>query len=362
MKKFLILLIVAAVVVASWLYFRKSNASAAPDETVRPTARVQTVTLKKRSIVRGLDVLGVVVAAPSGEQALSATFDSIVRKVDVAPGAQVAAGDVLLEIAPTPETQLSLESARSVLDATKKSLVAARERYDLKLGTSDDLRAAEQTEREAQQKVDSLEKRGLGGNGEIIAPVAGVVSRVEVSAGSAVTAGTLLVTLTAETGLEARLGVEAGDSDQVRPGQTVTLHSAHRSSLPLATATVRLVGRSLDATSGSVEVRVPLPTVSGLMLGERVSAVIELLKKEALVVPRSAVLPDGDKRVLFTVKDGHAVRHEVTVGIVANDLMEVSGSNLHEGDSVVVLGNYELENGMATEPMGAGKKPEEIQP
>ena len=74
---------------------------------------------------------------------------------------------------------------------------------------------------------------------------------------------------------------------------------------------------------------------------------IELAKKTALVAPRTAVLPDDDKQVLFTVKDGKAVRHEVKVGISTDDLVEVSADDLHEGDQVVVLGNYELENGMA---------------
>jgi hypothetical protein len=85
------------------------------------------------------------------------------------------------------------------------------------------------------------------------------------------------------------------------------------------------------------------------MLGEHVRAVIEVRKKEsALVVPRSAVLPDEDnKQVLFTVKAGKAVRHEVDVGITAGDLVEVTASGLNAGDAVVTLGNYELTDGMS---------------
>jgi len=64
-------------------------------------------------------------------------------------------------------------------------------------------------------------------------------------------------------------------------------------------------------------------------------------------VPRSAVLPDADKQVLFTVKDGKSVRHEVNVGISAGDRVEVQAPDLHPGDAVVTLGNYELTDGMA---------------
>jgi len=82
-------------------------------------------------------------------------------------------------------------------------------------------------------------------------------------------------------------------------------------------------------------------------------------KDHALVVPRSAVLPDDDKQVLFTVKDGKAVRHEIKTGLVTDELVEVIGDNLHAGDSVVTLGNYELEDGMEIQAAEKEEKADE---
>jgi hypothetical protein len=73
-------------------------------------------------------------------------------------------------------------------------------------------------------------------------------------------------------------------------------------------------------------------------------------------------LPDDDKQVLYTSKDGRAVRHEVTVGITAGDLVEISGPDLKEGDNVVTLGNYELSAGMAIQPSAPKEKTEEPKP
>lgn len=363
MKKVLIfLLIIAGLVAFGWFYHKKAATEPAAEAADQPAARVEVAPLKMQSIVQTLDVFGVVATAPSGDRVLTAAFDCIVRKVNIAPGARISIGEVLLEIEPSPEAQLQLESARSALVSAAKSLSAAKERFDLKLATSEELRMAEQAELEARQKNNSLETRGLRSDGRISAPVAGVVGKLDAVAGSAISAGTALMTITSGAGLEVRLGIEVSDVSKVLPGQKVTLISTHRNGGTPITSTVRLTGGALDAVSGSVDVRVPLPPDAELLQGEHVSAAIELFSKDALVVPRSAVLPDGDKRVIFTSKDGRAVRHEVTLGITSGNLAEVIGPDLREGDMVVSLGNYELSAGMAIQPPVTKEKAEEAKP
>jgi multidrug efflux pump subunit AcrA (membrane-fusion protein) len=142
----------------------------------------------------------------------------------------------------------------------------------------------------------------------------------------------------------------------VHAGQAVTLVSANRPDVPPVASTVRASGGTIDATMGTAEVRVGLPAGAPLYFGEHVEAAIVIEQAEGLVAPRSAVLPDEGKQVLFTVKDGKAVRHEVKLGIIAGDLVQVVSDNLRAGDSVVTLGNYELTDGMAiqAEEKGAG--------
>ncbi|MEO6992540.1 MAG: efflux RND transporter periplasmic adaptor subunit [Lacunisphaera sp.] len=362
MKKVLLSLLLAGLLAAGWFYFNRSNASGdAPKET-KPVARVTVALLKRQPIAETLEVFGMIASAPSGEQVVSATFDSVVRKIDVSVGARVAAGDALMQVAANPEAQLQLDSARNAQALATQALASVQERYDLKLATSPDLFAARQAEQDARQKVASLEHRGLGGAGSIVAPVAGVVTKLEVSAGSNVTAGTALVTVTASEGLEAILSVELSDLKRVIAGQSVALFSAQRPGAKPVSSTVRITGASLDAVTGAVEVRASIPSGAPLLLGEHVRAIIELDQKNTLAVPRSAVLPEGDKSILYTVEDGHAVRHEVVPGISTGGLVEVSGENLREGDNVVVLGNYELEEGMAVQTADATVKKAEAKP
>ncbi len=56
---------------------------------------------------------------------------------------------------------------------------------------------------------------------------------------------------------------------------------------------------------------------------------------------------------LYTIEHDHAVRHTVVLGFQDAGSVAVHGEDLKVGQRVVVVGNYELENGMAvTEAAG----------
>jgi multidrug efflux pump subunit AcrA (membrane-fusion protein) len=81
--------------------------------------------------------------------------------------------------------------------------------------------------------------------------------------------------------------------------------------------------------------------------GAAVSAQIETgTGKPVLGVPRDAVLYQGGKAYVFVVQSGKAVRQWVEVGEDDGERIEIR-SGLAANASVVVLGNYELQDGMA---------------
>lgn len=363
MKKILISLLAVAVIAGGWYFLKHRNAPAAEEEAAKPAAKVETAVLKEQAIAQSIEVFGVVGAAPSGEHTFPAPFESIIRKINVSVGSTVTAGDVLMAIEPSPGELLLLKSAHSVQTLAEKSLAATQERYDLKLATSQDLLAAQQTLEDSRFKAASLEVRGIADNHAIVAVGAGVVSKLELSVGSQVPTGTALITVSGGTHLEVRLGIEAAEVGAVAAGQTVTLESSNRAEAEKISAIVRTVGASLDPATGAAEVRVAVPAGATLLLGEHVRAEIEIKKKaSALVVPRSAVLPDDEKQILFTVVKGKAVKHEVKTGLTTDELVEVIGDGLHAGDVVVTLGNYELEDGMAVESAEKKEDAKEAKP
>ncbi len=353
MKKFLAAFLVLVLLGGGWYWLEHRGAATDEPAAAQPAARVELAPLQRQPIARTLAAFGVIGSAPSSDVAISAPFDCLVRTVQVSVGSRVAAGDVLLEIEPTPDTKLAVASARTALALAEKTVLATQERYDLKLATNQDLLAAKQTADDARLKVASFAARGLDGDGRILAATAGVVSRLDLSPGALALTGAVLVTVASADKLEARLGVEIAQLARVHAGQPVTLVSANRPDVPPVASTVRAAGGTIDTTMGTAEVRVGLPAGAPLYFGEHVEAAIVIEQAEGLVGPRSAVLPDDGKQVLFTVKDGKAMRHEVKIGIVAGDRIQVASDDLRAGDLVVTLGNYELTDGMAIQ---AGEK------
>ena len=82
------------------------------------------------------------------------------------------------------------------------------------------------------------------------------------------------------------------------------------------------------------------------MLGAYVRGEIIVASREALVVPRDAVLPDDGSHTLYTVQDHRAVKKAVKVGLQTDSQVEVIDPELHEGDQVVTVGNRELADQM----------------
>jgi len=115
-----------------------------------------------------------------------------------------------------------------------------------------------------------------------------------------------------------------------------------------------MIGERVDPLTRMVEVRVALPADSKLMLESFVTATLNRPSVEGFVVPREAALPNDDgSYTLFTVRDHHAAAHTVKRGVEGHQLVQVIGEDLKAGDSVVVRGNYLLEDGSEVEVTAA---------
>lgn len=312
-----------------------------------PVATVQVVSLRRDTLTERLRVYGTVVPAPGAVRALTVPFESTIRRVFVSQGQRIAKGYALLELVSSPDGELQLQEAEAAYTTAQHVLHNTQQRVGLKLATKQELLQAQHTLRQAELRLQSLKHRGLGGVQTLRAVESGMVYRLGVQRGMLIPAGTPLVETLAPDQVEVALGVEPEDMAHVRVGQAVRLTPVTAPQTPALSGQVRATTAAVNPATRLFDTFVRLPAATALPLGIYVKGEISLASHEALVVPRAAVLPRDDYYVVFTVKDHRAQAHRVQVGSEDDTRVEVIGSNLTPGNLVVVLGNYELHDGMA---------------
>ena len=107
---------------------------------------------------------------------------------------------------------------------------------------------------------------------------------------------------------------------------------------------VAFVGRVADPQTGNLPIRVLVDNPQGrLTIGQsiRVSIIVDE-RKDVLQVPAAAILDLGEGPVLYVVRDGKSVVLHPEVRTPHEGWIEVSGTDLKEGEPVIVEGGYNL--------------------
>lgn len=323
------------------------ESAAGAEKTVQaPVATVKVAPIKKGTLVEEIAIYGTVVPAAGAVQIFSVPYESRIHHIFVTEAQRVSEGDTLLEIDPSPDTTLQTQQARNDFETAKKAFEYMQQRFDLKLATNDQVLQTKQALEQAQAKLESLRRRGSESPRTIRADVAGMISKVSVQEGAITAAGAPMVEMVAQNRLEARLGMEPEYIDKVKPGQEVSLVRVNGTESDKIVGHIRKVSRAADPATRLVQVFTDVPAASHFLLNEYIMGKITVASAQGLIVPRSAVLPEEDHYVLFTVKDGYAREHTVRVGLENGKDAEVAAKELQPGEPVVTLGNYELKDGM----------------
>jgi membrane fusion protein, multidrug efflux system len=340
----LIIIITALVWTAQRFGFGKKEKAAGR------VAQVQVVKVERKTIAEKVTVYGSVVAQPGKTHSVSVAFETRVRHILVAPGQFVQENNPLIEIELSPGAQVQFQQAKNAVEAARKELKQTQERFNLKLATNQDLSAAEKTARDAEVQLTTLQRAGAGGDNRIHSDMAGVIAKVNVQDGQIVAAGSPLIEIVAESEIEVKLGLEPEDLSAAQDGAPIIIFPVNDPTAAKVEGSIRLVTRRVDPATRLVDVYVALPEGTKLLLDSYVRGEIQRTEKDALVVPRSAVLPnESGEYEVFTVANSRAVKHAVKIGAETPKETQLISEDLHEGDPIVTVGNYELEDGMAVE-------------
>jgi len=174
----------------------------------------------------------------------------------------------------------------------------------------------------------------------VLAPATGVITEKRVVAGSPFAAGDVLFRLAPIDPVWVMAAVYQVDLPLVQVGAPVTLTNPYLDG-GSRRGRVAFVDPTLTAETRTASVRIEVPNPRGdLKPGMFVDVVLETPLGERLAVPESAVLPTGERRVVFVdLGDGKLAPRDVRLGARAGGWYEVLGG-LVAGDRVVTSGNF----------------------
>ena len=168
----------------------------------------------------------------------------------------------------------------------------------------------------------------------------GIVTDKNIVQGSAFTAGQTLFRIAGLDPVWVIASVPQPSVGFVRPGTHADIHDPSSDS-GARHGVVSFVSPSLDSTTRTAAVRISVPNPGGgLQPGSFVDVELSTPLVRRLAVPESAVLPTGERHVVFVdLGDGRLAPREVQLGIHAGGYYEVR-AGLVAGDAVVTSGNF----------------------
>ena len=302
------------------------------------------VTLYKAGIGNASqDIGGGGVVFPLQQINISYPNSERVIKIPVKAGDTVKAGDALLQLDPT---QINIQVKQA---SDQKAAALAYLDSVSASGTSTAIADAQRQYDVAQSQYNALVAQSssiLVHNGDIVSPMAGVVTGVNINAGEVFSADTPLLTIMDESASVVHVKIPLTDIQQVHLGQSAVVTPSALPNLNF-NGTVTSIIPVADSQTDTFEVWVNVPsTTQALLPGMSAFVRISSTPGKAVVIPRMAVMNPHLDSTVFLVRNQHAYLEHIHIsGRSVDDVYVDKG--LAQGDTVVLTGTYELKDGQA---------------
>jgi len=322
------------------------DAQAKPADTAAAPVPVETEVVARRSVAASY-VGTASLEVPRGADVVAKT-SGIALEVLVEEGDTVRAGQPLVRLDPD-RARLAVLQSRATMGKLENSYRRAQQLVGQQMISANDLDQIKfdlDTAR-AQHEMAQLELSYTA----VTAPISGVISQRMIRTGNFVQINTPIFSIVDNARIEATLNVPERELRVLKRGQPVRLQV---DALPGESfeGVVERVAPIVESRSGTF--RVVTAFAGNEMLRAGMFGRIHIdydQRADALVIPRSALLDEGDETAVYTVRDGKAVRVPVELGYIDGNLIEVR-SGLEDGDPVVTAGKVALREGSTVQVIG----------
>ncbi len=309
---------------------------------------VTSKAMKKQRLAAAITSYGVVAMDPRNTETISFPRPGLITRLMVTTGQLVHSGTTLLEFTADPTNTQSFAQASSAVDFAQGELKRTGNMVAQQMATQSQLASARKALADAEAALKAQRELGMERSSERIkSTFAGIVTSLNVKQGDRIQAGLALMNISPRSAMRIELGVEPEDSSRIKVGMPVRIVSVFDSSKTLTGAVAEIHG-VIDPQTRLVEVivRVKGKQTEKLVLGTRVRGEIVLSSVTSWTVPHSTVLHDTKGSYIFQIDHDHARRINVKAGVEDHGVIGIRG-NFDSALKVVVVGNYELADGMA---------------
>lgn len=317
------------------------QASTPPPPAALPPVEVGTVQARWETRPTFEEVVGSVQSRQRAE--MEAKVSARIERLPVVPGQRVAQGDLLAQL-DDRELRARLLQAEATLDQAQKDL----QRFTalVKDGT---ITQAEFDQVEARARIAEavkIEAETLLGYTRITAPFDGVITRKVAEVGDLALPGRPLLVMENPNALRLDADVPEALIGGVRSGAELSVTVA---SVPHPIpGRVSEIAPAADAQSLTFRVKLDLPAMDGLRLGQFGRVAVPVEDTSALRVPASAVLLRGQMEMVFVVDEGRAAMRLVKTGRRFGDEVELL-SGVEAGELLVAEPGNRVRDGQPVE-------------
>lgn len=346
-----LLLGIAAGGMATWQHFgnHQAQAQSAPPGAGGPPRGAAVEVAKVRTATVRDEIGAVGTLQPDEFVTISPEIEGRIAEILMDEGTPVEAGQPLVRLddaiyrAELAQAQADLTLARSNYE---RADTLARQRSGTQLARDEALAAFQSAEAAFDLARTRLDKT------TIRAPFPGVLGLRSVSPGEFVERGAALVTLQSLDPLKVDFRVPETFLTAVRIGQQVAITVDALGGRAFA-GEIYAADPQLDVEGRAIRLRARIPNPGGELrpgLFARVTIIAEE-RESALLVPESAIVPQGGRRFVYRLEGDKVARVEVRLGKRQAGEVEVI-EGLRPGDVVVTAGQQRLREGAAVEVVG----------
>lgn len=322
-------------------------------------ANIAVGTLQEQSINSTLKVNGKIALSPEAIASVSMPLGGYIKQIKVMPGMQISKGQVLAVMEDQSYVQLQQEylNMKQQVVFSSKDFQRQKELNDSQASSDKvyQLAESEYTKNKITLKAlaeklrlininpKTLTETSISKSVQIVAPISGMLTKVNVNLGKYVNATDVLFQLMDAKSMYAQLQVFDKDAAYLAIGQKLKVYTNAQPNI-VYTSSIQYVNKSFDNTTNAVEVYAKIVNSTGKLIpGNYVNAVIELSNKNANVLPTDAVVSFEGKDYVFVQESATSYSmEEVQLGIASKTYVELLNHEKFTNKKLVTKNAYTL--------------------